>query len=812
MKNYEKLGSFYLGRLYNTDRGEVTPEILLYDAKDLTTHAVCVGMTGSGKTGLCITLLEEAGIDGIPVIAIDPKGDLGNLLLTFPDLGYGDFQPWIAEGEALRKGSTVQEYAKLVAELWRKGLSEWDQETSRISRFRNSVDLAIYTPGSKAGIPLNVLRSFNAPSADAVMDEEALNERISATVSGLLSLLGLTFDPIRSREHILLSNILHAAWSQGRNLEIASLIREIQSPPFQSVGVFDLESFFPVKERMDLAMMLNGLLASPGFSIWMQGEPLNIQNLLWTPAGKPRISILSIAHLPDAQRMFFVTLLLNELVAWVRSQPGTTSLRAILYMDEVYGYFPPTANPPSKLPMLTLLKQARAFGLGCLLATQNPVDLDYKGLSNAGTWFLGRLQTERDIARVLDGLEGASAAISVPFDRHEIERILAGLKSRIFLMNNVHEERPVLFHTRWALSYLRGPLTRAQIEILMRDRKMATEDYKVSATPILDVDYTAATAEKIRPVLPPEAKEYFLPVAESVGQGNRLLYRPALLGKGRLHYVSKINGVDLWREESVLATQAEFDKDPWMDAEQLVNVKLDLQHEALPNGSFASLPSGAANAKNYRLWSESLKGRFYRSHSLTIWKCPYLKVTSEQSETERDFRARLSQIAREKRDLAMEKLRKMYAPKLIRLQDKIRRAQQKVDQQKSQYQSQKIQSAISIGATLLGAVLGRKSSTIGRATTAARGVGRAAREKSDIGRAVDSLEVLQQKLAGLEGEFEIEVSRLQDRLNLESFELEEVRINPQKSDIEVTDVVLLWMPWRLDKDGIGEPLHNPIVS
>ncbi len=245
----------------------------------------------------------------------------------------------------------------------------------------------------------------------------------------------------------------------------------MQSPPFERVGVLDLESFYPAKDRQALAMTLNNLLASPGFAAWTEGEPLDVARLFHTAEGKPRLSILSIAHLDDRERMFFVTLLLGELVAWMRAQPGTQSLRALLYMDEVMGFLPPSAAPPSKAPMLTLLKQARAFGLGVVLATQNPVDLDYKALGNAGTWFLGRLQTERDQARVLDGLEGSDAARGGGFDRAEMGRLLAGLGKRVFLLHSVHEEKPILFGTRWALSYLRGPLTREEIARLQPRRR-----------------------------------------------------------------------------------------------------------------------------------------------------------------------------------------------------------------------------------------------------------------------------------------------------------------------------------------------------
>ena len=473
MKDFEKLGAFYLGRVVDPATGAPTDDVLMYDSRDLTTHAVCVGMTGSGKTGLCIDLLEEAAIDGIPAIAIDPKGDLGNLLLAFPELRPADFRPWVDEGEAARAGLDPEAFAALTAATWRKGLADWGQDPARIARYRDAVDLAIFTPGSTAGAPIAVLKSLAAPAADLREDGDFLRERITTTVSGLLALAGIEADPIRSREHVLLSTILERAWSAGRDLGIGDLVRSVGTPPFDRVGVIDLESFYPAKDRAGLMVALNNLLASPGFAAWAEGEPLDVRRLLYTDAGKPRLAVVSIAHLSDAERMFFVTLLLNEVLAWVRGQPGTSSLRAILYMDEVFGFFPPTANPPSKTPMLTLLKQARAFGLGIVLATQNPVDLDYKGLSNAGTWFLGRLQTERDKLRVIDGLEGAAATAGGAFDRGKVDRMLSSLQARTFLMSNAHEQAPVLFQSRWALSYLRGPLTRAQIQTLTAGRRPA---------------------------------------------------------------------------------------------------------------------------------------------------------------------------------------------------------------------------------------------------------------------------------------------------------------------------------------------------
>ncbi|UCF66116.1 MAG: ATP-binding protein [Acidobacteriota bacterium] len=804
---YEKLGAFYLGRLFDEDKDAVSDELLLYDAKDLTTHAVCVGMTGSGKTGLCLSLLEEAAIDGIPALAIDPKGDLGNLLLTFPKLEAGDFRPWVDAGEAARKGQTADEYANKTAELWRQGLASWNQDGERIARLRAAADMAIYTPGSSSGLPLSVLRSFAPPSPALLADADALRERILAAVSGLLALLGLDADPIRSREHILLSRILEEAWQAGRDLDLASIIREIQAPPFKKIGVLDLESFFPGKDRFELAMTLNNLLASPGFAAWMEGEPLAIPGLLWTPEGRPRVSILSIAHLSDAERMFFVTLLLNEVIAWMRTQPGATSLRALLYMDEVFGYFPPTANPPSKTPMLTLLKQARAYGLGVVLATQNPVDLDYKGLSNAGTWFLGRLQTERDKARVLDGLEGIAAVSAGGFERRQLEAVLSGLKSRVFLMNNVHDDRPSLFHTRWAMSYLRGPLTREQIRALMASRREQVTSVEPAAFATSPVSIPKQAES--RPVVPPEIREVFLPSGRTIGSEQRIVYRPALLGASRLHFVSRKHDLDQWRSITLLAPLGEKPRrDPWSESDVLSDTASEPRAEPEPAASFADLPLTALQKKSYPGWEKTLADHLYREHSMIVWTCKVLKAVSKPGETQGEFRARLAQLAREARDLKVAKLRQSYAPKLARVEERIRTAEQRVAREQSQYGQQKLQTVISVGATVLGALFGRKLAsvgTVGRATTAARGASRMGREKDDIARAEANLAAQQQKLAELEEQFQAKTASIQESYDPAALELDAETIRPRKSDISVDRLVLAWVPWTLGVDGLAMP-------
>jgi DNA helicase HerA-like ATPase len=495
----ERLASFYLGQEYELAKGELLEQQVHYDARDLTTHAVCLGMTGSGKTGLGVLLLEEAALDGVPSLIIDPKGDMTNLLLTFPDMLPEDFRPWVNPDDARRKDLDLDTYAARMADLWRDGLAGTGQGPERIQRLKESAEFAIFTPGSSAGRQVSILDTLKAPSLSWDTDSELLRDKIESIVSALLGLVDVEADPVRSREHILLSNIFEHVWRAGEDLDLAQLILRVQKPPFSQLGVFPVETFYPEKDRMGLAMLLNGLIASPAFADWIQGEPLEIDRLLFGPSGKPQVSILYIAHLSDAERQFFITLLLEQVVSWMRAQSGTTSLRALVYMDEVFGYLPPhPGNPPTKKPMLTLLKQARAFGLGLILATQNPVDLDYKALSNAGTWFIGRMQADRDKQRLLDGLEGVEVG-GGGTSRAQFDRMISALKSRVFLLHNVHEGEPVVFQTRWAMSYLRGPLTRTQVQQLVGQQPVAPER---AATPAAAGGIPARTP----PSTPPLAK------------------------------------------------------------------------------------------------------------------------------------------------------------------------------------------------------------------------------------------------------------------------------------------------------------------
>ncbi len=815
MQDFEKLGVFYLGREYDVATSTIHPAPLLYDAKDLTTHAVCVGMTGSGKTGLGIALLEEAAIDGIPALVIDPKGDMANLLLTFPGLTAQEFEPWIDEGEARRKSKTVAELARDTAAAWSAGLSQWGQDAQRIERFRSNVDVAVYTPGSSAGLPLTVLRSFDPPAGEVMQDAEARAERMQTAVGGLLALLGIDADSIKSREAILLSNVLLQAWTEGTSLALTDLVRLVQNPPFDKLGVLDLESFYPSKERAQLAMAINALLASPDFAPWLEGEALDIQRLLWTSAGKPRIAILSIAHLSDAQRMSFVTVLLGEVVAWMRRQSGTGSLRALLYMDEIFGFFPPSAEPPSKRPMLTLLKQARAFGLGVVLATQNPVDLDYKGLANAGTWFIGRLQTERDKDRLLDGLAGASVASGARFDRAAMGQLLSSLTSRVFLMSNAHEDAPIVFHSRWALSYLRGPMTKPQLQALMAPRKAASAPAPVpdlghaaAATKVAERSELAApvSAAQARPVLPAEVKESFAP-AHKAPRGRRVVYRPLLSTQARVHFVDAKASIDAWQTLRLLTPLSDVDA-LWEESRIEVDAAAEAAAASAPldGASFSELPAAAQRAKSYEAWAKAAAGHLYQNHVLNLWKSSVHKLCSRWEESLGDFKSRVQMAAREGRDADLHKLRQKYAPKLAAQQERVRRAEERVGKEEEQLSQAKTGTVITTGVSILGALLGRKLSTSGNASrlgSAARSIGRTTKEKEDIARARRELEAEKERLADLERQFQADASTMQTATDVE---FEELSLRPRKGDISVGRVSLVWIPFGVDAQGMAEAL------
>jgi len=800
MSAYENLGVFYLGKSFDTDSGRLQSDLILYDSKDLTTHAVIIGMTGSGKTGLALGLLEEALIDNVPVIAIDPKGDLPNLLLTFPNLAAEDFLPWVDAQEAARAGMDAQQFAASQAERWRKGLAEWDQAPERIARLRAAAEFAVYTPGSRAGLPVNVLGSFEPPAPAVREDRDLLRERVQGTATSLLSLAGVEADAA-GREHALVANILYTAWSGGKGLDFPGLIRAIQEPPFTRVGVMDLDSFFPAKERFQLAMRFNAILAAPGFEAWLEGEPLDIGRLLFTPQGRPRASIFSISHLGDAERMFFVSKLLNEVLAWVRTQPGTSSLRALLYMDEIFGYFPPVSNPPSKQPLLTLLKQARAFGLGVVLSTQNPVDLDYKGLANTGTWFIGRLQTEGDKNRVMAGLEGAAAGSA--FDRGRIEKILSGLGKRVFLMNNVHESEPAIFQTRWTLSYLAGPMTRDHIRRLTQAAPGATAPAPAPEAATAPAPAAAASAP---PMLAPGISAWYL-AAES--GGGRIEYHPHVLGGIEIRYSNARLAVDQARRMALAAPLS--DGPVALDWDQGFALSFDraqLAPTPPPAAAFAELPAAAGKPKSYDAWRKELVRWVRQNCPLVILRSERFKLASRPEESRAEFLGRLAQLAREQRDAEVEKLRRGYAEKFTQLKDRLLRAGQAVAREQEQLSAKKVETAISFGTAILGAFLGRKAvsaGSAGRLGTAMKSAGRLKKESADRERAQETVAALEAKLAALDQALQADIGRLEAAFDPAAESLQEVSVAPTATGIASEFFGLVWLPYRRDEAGKASP-------
>lgn len=830
MTDFETLGAFYLGKQFDIASRKRSEDFVLYDSKDLTTHAVIVGMTGSGKTGLGITVIEEALIDRIPVIAIDPKGDLGNLALQFPSLAPADFRPWVDAQQASNAGLTVDAYAEQQANLWRDGLAQWGEDGARIQRLRDAADVTIYTPGSTAGRPISILQAFSAPPPAVREDSEAFRDRIDATATSVLALLGVQGDPMSSREHILLANLLSTVWSEGRDLDLPGMISGIQTPPFTMVGVMPLDSVFPPKDRLALAMKLNNLLAAPGFQVWMQGEPLSTANLLYSETGKPRCSVVCIAHLNDDERMFFVTMLLADILAWIRTQPGTGSLRAILYIDELFGYMPPVANPSSKVLLLTLLKQARAFGLGIVLSTQNPVDLDYKGLSNTGTWFIGRMQTERDKARVMEGLEGASNGGA--FDRAAMEASIAGLGKRVFLMHSVHENEPTTFETRWTMSYLAGPMTREQIKTITAQTMLnatgtATGSANAGTNTNADVNVggssgsgaqqtgfgsTAgmvaaaarsttgggmasldASTTKHAPVLPGDVPQYFIPLARNT---ENITYNPGIVGVADVTFTSAKYNVTEQRRVVLLAT---VNDGPialdWADAERLDIDPSSLEGSPRNNASFGEVPRLAATGKSYPVWGRSLQKWIVTNEVVTLLRSPGTGETSKPGETERDFRIRLQVTSREQRDVQIEKLRGKYATRLSALQERMRKAEQAVTREESQASKAKMDTLISVGSAVLGAIFGRGkigAGTINKVGTAARGAGRVAQQSSDITRAGETVQALTAQNDELERALQGEIDAIGASFDAQSENLEQVVIKAKTSDVVVPLVALAW--------------------
>ncbi len=805
----EKLGSFYLGARYDIEKGEVTPETINYDSRDLTTHAVCVGMTGSGKTGLCIGLLEEAALDKVPAIIIDPKGDMTNLLLQFEDLSPSSFEKWINPDDANRKGLSVSEYASKMAETWKNGLAEWGQDPQRIKDLTSSVDYTIYTPGSDSGVPINIMGSFAAPKVRFEEDAEMLRERIQGTVAALLGMIGSKEDPVRSREGILLATLFEHYWKQGEDLDLAKLINGIQSPPVKQLGVFDVDTFYPQKDRFDLAMSFNSLVASPQFQYWLMGDALDIEKIYFTAEGKPRHSIFYIAHLSESERMFFVTLLLNSLITWMRRQSGTTSLRSLLYFDEIFGYFPPTQNPPSKKPLLTLLKQARAFGVGSVLVTQNPVDIDYKGLSNAGTWFIGKLQTERDKMRVVDGLKGAIAEAGNDA-KVDFDTLISSLGSRKFLYHNVHESEPVVYHTRWVMSYLRGPLTRPQVKELMSEAREArkAQDIKSGST---QTNSTASVVGSTQaPSLDPTIEQRFFAVWKSASEAEvelgkrnlQLKYEPKVLALGKVRFYDAKRAVDQVKDLAFLAPPPDdFGRIEWDRATEVLDFERQLFESAdHPDNleiSYTSVPDSMDSLKELSAVGKEFSNWIYQNQRVKIGEHSKLKIYQEGSESLEAFHMRVQSTARELRDEEIDEIQDKYEDKIERVLDKIRKEEFDLDEAEAEVRHRRTTEMVGMAETIFSVFVKGRSRSFSSASSKSRmrkkAVQKVHESESDLMELRDERESLENDLSEALSEVRTKWEEIENNVSFKE-------VGPRRTDVKVDKIIVVWDPLWTDAD------------
>ena len=803
-----KENEFFLGSIFDLKTGKADMEQLVhYDPADLTTHCVITGMTGSGKTGLGVILLEEAALQGIPAIMIDPKGDLTNHLLHFPDLRPSDFKPWVDEDSARRDGKTIEQAADDAANLWQKGLSGWGIDKQRIQKLSINVDYAIYTPGSDSGIPVSILASLECPEIPWETNKEILRERISSTVTALLELIGLKdIDPVRSREHILLSNIFESAWSQGLDLNLESLILQTQAPPFDKLGVFPLSKFYPEKDRFDLAILLNNFLAAPAFHSWLEGQPLDIASLLYTDKGKPRHSIFYIAHLSDEERMFFVTLLYSAVETWMRGQSGSQGLRALVYFDEIVGYLPPISNPPSKPIILRMLKQARAFGVGLALATQNPIDLDYKALSNAGTWMIGKLQTDQDKQRLLDGLEGLASGL----DRNYFDKTISELGKRAFLLHNVHEKKPLVFTTRWAMNYLAGPITRNRLGELNK---------LVGAGEILNSIANGETSEgtgkedismspgsSTQPTLSSSVQVYYQEPNRSLTDALSELkaqlpaqtpapdyiYKPALIGQAKVFYTDRTHNID--HEAMITASIKSLEKRGLVRWEEFLVENVDinsLQFQPLPNANFEPLIYPVDDEATIADLSKDFVDWIYRSRQLKLQYNDVLKLIAEPDESPADFRKRCSDEVSKQLESETEAINAKYKKKKESIDIKLAREKLELEQDKRELNQRRLDEA-GKGLENVMKLLGSRKLSLSTSMTKRRMTSSA---KDDVKESEQMIEIYEKQLADLDLEATKELDLLKEQLTESVGSIKEVSIAPLKKNIILDVFGVIWLPY-----------------
>jgi hypothetical protein len=797
---------FFLGNQFDLKASKRLEKPVLYDPSDLTTHGVIVGMTGSGKTGLGIDFLEEAALMGIPALIVDPKGDLTNLLLHFPDLAPTDFEPWIDAEAAKREKQTSAKAAAEAAATWKKGLADWGIAPGRIRALQDAVQYAIYTPGSEAGLPVSILASLEAPDVDWEKNREILREKIGATVTAVLTLIGFEdINPLKSREHILLSNLLENAWSAGRSLDLKTLILQTQDPPIDKLGVFETESFFPAKERQELAIRLNNALAAPSFQTWIEGQPLDVESFLRTVDGRPRHSVFYIAHLSETERMFFVTLLLSATEMWMRTRKGAAGLRAMIYFDEVLGYLPPVQNPPAKPVIIRMLKQARAFGVGLLLATQNPVDIDYKALSNAGTWCIGKLQTDQDKQRLLDGLESPGV------NRSTFDKMISQLGKRIFLLHNTHAKGHTVFHTRWAMNYLAGPLTRAQIPALNKlagakpvKGKRAVRKAKAGSTKRRPEK--ARAAAEIRPGVPTGIAEFFLPQNKSLAEacrsagravpaeGAACVCRPALLAQAKVRFLERKYGIDRMTVRTALVHRPDKRGVVRWEDFPAAAVDEDALPESPPEGAaFDTLKAPLDDSKMLRSLEKDFLDWAYRESTLPIRVNPELKVAvGPETSSEEFLRLCTEAAAKGVRGKRAKELAAVQR-KIDSLEKKLTREERELREDKTEMTQRTIEEVGTAADNIIGILTGRSR----RLTTSLTKRRLTSKAAADVQESKEVIAELEQEIADLEKAKE----ELAGEIRQSVVEPEELMLTPAKKNVYVELFGVAWVPFYQMADG-----------
>jgi hypothetical protein len=504
-------------------------------------------------------------------------------------------------------------------------------------------------------------------------------------------------------------------------------------------------------------------------------------------------------------------------------------------MDEVFGYLPPhPGNPPTKKPMLSLLKQARAFGLGLVLATQNPVDLDYKALSNAGTWFIGRMQADRDKQRLLDGLEGVQVGQKGP-SRSELDHIISALKSRVFLLHNVHEDRPVIFHTRWAMSYLRGPLTRSQVQELAAEQPAppAPDERIVQGQPS-DRPAPADTRPEpdvvlpygqVPPQLPSSVKQVFLParvrLEAALAQRTReigwvlppeaerqqvLVYEPALLGLAQMRYAhTKSRQTHAEEVAYLLPVGGEGHILDWSEA-RLDLEAADLERQPEREALFADLPPELGNAKHYTAMEKEFDDHLYYNSSITLLYNEHVELYSEPGENAESFQRRCRKAAEKEHEEDAKVLKDKYKRKLDRLEDKLRREEQELEEDKAEHSARKQEELLSGIESVASLFSGRRMSR--RLSSASRKRRMTQQAKADIEESEEVIEELEEDIETLEAEAKGELDELAEKWAALIDEVEEIEVRPRRADVRVNLFALAWVP-RWEVRAAGQVLTLP---